>query len=329
MTDEPNEANAARGDVVVAAIETVADRADARRWLDAAEAAAGVPLVDEAERRRLDATAEGRQPRAAGWQAMLARRSGTAVGYAGIVLPTGRGGLAVGDVAVTSDRAAAAPVRSVLLAELAEWARRHAAGRLQVWLRHATAEDVAGAAADGYEVERRLGVLGRPLDDPGPVSPPHGVTVRGYRPDGDDEQVVEVLAGAYGGTDDGGWTLERFQERRGYDWFRAADLLVAEGADGRLQGLHWLKRRGGGVGEVYNLAIHPRAQGSGLGPVLLGAGLEHLAGIGCDEVLLWVDLANERAVGLYTSHGFVTRWQDVALSMTSTQGRVTPSHRYP
>jgi ribosomal protein S18 acetylase RimI-like enzyme len=29
-------------------------------------------------------------------------------------------------------------------------------------------------------------------------------------------------------------------------------------------------------------------------------------------VLLWVDRANERAVELYTSRGFTTRWDDVA-----------------
>jgi hypothetical protein len=33
-------------------------------------------------------------------------------------------------------------------------------------------------------------------------------------------------------------------------------------------------------------------------------------------VLLWVDRANERAVRLYTSQGFTTRWDDVALGRT-------------
>jgi hypothetical protein len=28
---------------------------------------------------------------------------------------------------------------------------------------------------------------------------------------------------------------------------------------------------------------------------------------------LWVDLANERGVRLYTSHGFHVRWEDLAL----------------
>jgi mycothiol synthase len=50
-----------------------------------------------------------------------------------------------------------------------------------------------------------------------------------------------------------------------------------------------------------------------VGPLLLHAGLEHLREQGCDEVILWVDLANERAVSLYRGQGFATRWLDLAL----------------
>jgi mycothiol synthase len=96
-------------------------------------------------------------------------------------------------------------------------------------------------------------------------------------------------------------------------WFRAEDLLVAEAPDGRLLGLHWLKRREADVGEVYNLAVHPDGQGQRLGPLLLAAGLAHLRAVGCEDVLLWVDRANDRAVRLYEGEGFTTRWDDVAL----------------
>ena len=76
--------------------------------------------------------------------------------------------------------------------------------------------------------------------------------------------------------------------------------------------MHWTKRRGEGVGEVYNLAVAPDGQGHGLGRRLLDAGLRHLRGIGCGEVLLWVDLANEAAIRLYTTAGFTARWEDIA-----------------
>jgi ribosomal protein S18 acetylase RimI-like enzyme len=42
--------------------------------------------------------------------------------------------------------------------------------------------------------------------------------------------------------------------------------------------------------------------------------MHHLRDVGCDDIVLWVDLSNERAVRLYASHGFHTRWEDVALT---------------
>jgi mycothiol synthase len=291
---------------------------DAIALLDAAEASALVPLVDEAERHRLRAL-QVDDERAAHWHPVLARRGDEAVGYAGVVLPDAPGLTAVGDVAVSRDHPPCAPVLSVLLASLEGLAWQHAAGRLQVWIRHATADDVSCATDEGYGVDRRLAVLGRHLPVPADedaVRPPEGVTVRPARPGTDDEAVVAVLAAAYGTGPDGGWDLARFRDRRQLDWFRPEDLLLAVDPVGRVLGLHWLKRRSATVGEVYNLAIHPDGQGRGLGAVLLHAGLDHLTEVGCEEVLLWVDRANERAVRLYTSQGLTTRWEDVALGRT-------------
>lgn len=308
---------ATREDVVVRVLQGSEGIEDALDLLDAAEAQASVPLVDESERERLHALASGAEDRAAHWHSLLARRHGAPVGYAGLVLPEQAGGHAVGDLAILRGGDDPQPVLAALLAGLEGLSWRHEAGRLQVWLRHADSHETACVADQGFGLDRRLGVLGRSLDDLGDPPPtPAGVTVRAYRPDEDDEVVVAVLAAAYDGTPDGGWTLERFRERRDWSWFRPDDLLVAEAVDGTLTGVHWLKRRSDTAGEVYNLAIHPQAQGSGLGATLLHAGLSHLRDAGLTEVVLWVDLANERAVRLYTSQGFHTRWEDVAVGRT-------------
>jgi mycothiol synthase len=313
---EHGELIAERGDVAATVLHGAAGVDEAIALLDEAEAAVEVPLVDEAERERLHELAGGDAQRAAHWHSVLARREGAPVGYAGVVLPRSPGLDATADVAVAPGEDPRGPVLSVLLAGLESLAWQHAAGRLQVWIRHAAATDVACATDEGYGVERRLGVLGRGLEDVPAHAAGDGVRVRTYRPDEDDEGVVAVLAAAYASTPEAGWDLARFRERRGWSWFRPEDLLVAEVEGGRLGGLHWLKRRGSGVGEVYNLAIHPDAQGRGLGAVLLGAGLVHLREVGCQEALLWVDLANERAVRLYASQGFTTRWEDVAFTRT-------------
>jgi mycothiol synthase len=307
---------AERGDVAATVLHGAAGVDEAVALLDAAESEVEVPLVDEAERERLHALADGQAERASHWHSLLARRDDVPVGYAGVVLPRSPGLDATADVAVAPGEEPRRPVLSVLLAGLEALAWQHAAGRLRVWIRHAAAADVACATDEGYGVERRLGVLGRDLTDLPPPAPAAGVEVRGYRPDADDEGVVAVLAAAYGSTPEAGWDLARFRERRAWSWFRPEDVLVAEVEGGRLGGLHWLKRRGRGVGEVYNLAIHPDEQGRGIGAALLGAGLRHLGEVGCYEALLWVDLANERAVRLYASQGFTTRWEDVALTRT-------------
>jgi mycothiol synthase len=308
---------AQRDDVTARVLSGAEGVDDAIALLDEAESHVEVPLVDEAERERLHALANGDAGRAAHWHSLLARRDGAAVGYAGVLLPDTPGAPATGDVAVSREHGPCGPVLSVLLAGLESLGRQHVAGRLEVWIRHAQPDDVVCATDGGYGVDRRLGVLGRSLTG----GPTHAqdlpnLTVRPYRPEVDDAGVVAVLAASYEGTADDGWDRARFRERRELPWFRAEDLLVAEDEHGSIGGIHWLKRRSETVGEVYNLAIHPEAQGWGLGATLLAAGLDHLRQVGCTEALLWVDLANERAVRLYTSQGFVTRWEDVALART-------------
>lgn len=288
---------------------------DAVALLDRAEREAGAPLVDEAERARLEALATGGSDREAHWHSLLARREEQAVGYAGLVLDQdGNDPEAVGDLVVARTHPPCEPVVGALLRAVEALGWEHAAARLVVWIRHATPADVACGVDHGYGVERRLAVLGRRLERP-PARPevPAGHQLRRFRPGEDDEAVVAVLRAAYAGTPDAGWSRPELTERRSYDWFRPEDLLLLEGPGG-VVGLHWTKRRGGDRGEVYNLAVDPAAQGSGLGGVLLQAGLCHLWDVGCRDVLLWVDLANERAVRLYTSHGFRIRWEDLAFS---------------
>jgi mycothiol synthase len=301
------------GTVVVTPLDAQ-DAATAFEVLSAAEVDG--ELVDEAERRRLAALAGSEAVRAPAWEPIVAHRGDVVVGYGAITLPEDPGGTAIGDAAPLPGPATTATLGR-LLHHLAGLADAHDAGHLEVWVRRVDEALAEAAAAAGFRAARTLGILGRDLPTGEAVpAPPPGVTVRSYRPT-DDTEVVRVLQGAYAGTADGGWDLDGFRTRTRWDWFRADDLLVAEDTSdddhpGRLLGLHWLKRRDATTGEVHNLAIHPDAQGRGLGPVLLHAGLDHLASTGCDEVLLWVDRANGRAVRLYTREGFTTRWDDVA-----------------
>jgi len=312
---DPDDALVRTADIEVREVTTGPDLALAGAMLDTQELVLGLPLVDEAERARLAAAVSAAPDEGAAdprWRPIVACRDEEVVGYAGIVLPDEPEGVAVGDLAPARLPGAWAGIVPALLNGLEALIGADASG-LQVWVRHVDIGDLAPAVSAGYRVDRRLGVLGRTLDEVTAPRPPSGTVVRTYREDIDDEAVVEVLAAAYEGTGEGGWDLARFRSRRQLPWFRAEDLLLAVDAADAVGGLHWLKRRDAMTGEVYNLAVHPDAQGRGLGPVLLGAGLEHLRAVGCSEVILWVDRANERAVSLYTGWGFETRWDDVAL----------------
>ena len=175
------------------------------------------------------------------------------------------------------------------------------------------------AAAQGWDRVRELWVMRRPtsLELP-PLVAPDGVRVRGYV-DSDADEVVRVNAAAFAThPEQGSMDLANLARRMAEPWFDPAGLLVAE-SDGGLLGFHWTKQHDARHGEVYVVGVDPAAQGRGLGRVLTLAGLHHLAGLGVDEVLLYVESDNAPAVALYSRLGF-----DHAASDTDVQYRRRP-----
>lgn len=311
-TSDRDEVVATRGAVRVHLLAASGDVEKAIALLDQAESRLEAPLVDEAERERLRALVTGDEEPLPHWHSLLARHGQVSSGYAGIVLPPRRGEPASADLAVHRATEPSAETVLALFEALRELTARHGVNMLVVWIRHAEDDDIASARAVGFGVHRRLLVLGRDLASPPAPTLPAGVTVRPYRPDVDDDAVVAVLNAAFDAGAEGDWDHDRLAQRRSFEWFDPADLLLVEDPHGRIPALHWTKRRGGGVGEVYILAVAPEAQGGGLGRGLLRAGLRHLRNRGCGEVLLWVDEDNSAAVNLYRSEGFSTRWVDIA-----------------
>jgi mycothiol synthase len=172
------------------------------------------------------------------------------------------------------------------------------------------------AARTGWRRTRDLWVMRRPTAVPlPPLELPDGVRVRGYEP-GDADDVLATNAAAFAHhPEQGAMDAAELAERMEEDWFDPAGLLVAVDDSGLL-GFHWTKQHDAATGEVYVVAVDPRAQGRGLGRVLTLAGLHHLAGLGVAEVLLYVESDNVAAVRLYSSTGFTHTASDTHVQYT-------------
>jgi mycothiol synthase len=156
----------------------------------------------------------------------------------------------------------------------------------------------------GWRRTRDLWVMRRPTSLSLPdLELPDGVRVRGYR-DTDADDLLATNAAAFAHhPEQGAMDAAELAERMASDWYDPAGLLVAEDDTGML-GFHWTKQHDAATGEVYVVAVGPRAQGRGLGRVLTLAGLHHLERTGVEEVLLYVESDNTAAVRLYSSTGF-------------------------
>jgi mycothiol synthase len=212
-------------------------------------------------------------------------------------------------------------VARALLEETRAVLARAGGGLLYLWVHRVEDASTTLAAKLGFEIQRELAFMTLPLRKrPQEVAFPEGVVVRSYREGVDDEEFLRVNNAAFGNhPENGGWDAAEFAERRSLDWFDPEGLLMAWRGD-ELLGFHWTKWHThhtdkvpahGPVGEVYVLAVHPSAQGSGLGRSLLAAGLAYLYDRRCTEAVLYVDCASTAAVALYKSEGFTTAYREV------------------
>ena len=198
---------------------------------------------------------------------------------------------------------------------------RAGGGLMYLWVHRVEDAESTLARRLGFDIQRQLAVMVRPLAErPDVGEPPAGVVLRPYRPGLDDDEFLRVNNAAFEGhPENGGWDRSELSDRSARDWFDPDGLIMAFEGE-RCLGFHWTKWHGHEseevpahepVGEVYVLAIDPAAQGRGLGRVLLRAGLAHLHDRGCTQAILYVDTASTGAVHLYASDGFELAYQDV------------------
>jgi mycothiol synthase len=196
-------------------------------------------------------------------------------------------------------------------------------GHVTVWFHGASEADDALARAAGLTLDRELRQLRVGLPLPEPVRWPDGVTVRTFRVGEDEDAWVRVNNRAFAGhPEQGAWTVDMLAARETEDWFDPEGFLLAFDADG-LAGSCWTKvhqprppHEPAALGEIYVIGADPSRHGTGLGRALTAGGLASLADRGITTGMLFVDAANEAAVGLYTKLGFTTHRVDRAYTTT-------------
>jgi mycothiol synthase len=258
---------------------------------------------------------------ATGWLGVLAYEDGTLIGYAHTRWnhPGQRPRLAV--EVVVHPAVDQADVSARLLEEVERVLARAGGGLLWLWVHRVDDPEQTVAAKLGFGVQRQLAFMTRRMAQrPATPALPEGVTLRSYRAGRDDAAFLEVNNAAFEGhPENGGWDEATFAERRALDWFDPEGLLMAWQGE-ELAGFHWTKWHSHDsdevpahepVGEVYVLAVHPRAQGLGLGRALLEAGLAHLWDLDCRLAVLYVDCDDTAAVRLYESAGFAVAYHEV------------------
>jgi mycothiol synthase len=184
-------------------------------------------------------------------------------------------------------------------------------GHVHMWVPKPTPGHDELAASIGLHRGRELRQLRRPL--PAPSS--SALDVRAFVPGRDESAWLEVNNRAFAWhPEQGGWDLETLRNREAQPWFDPEGFLLHE-RDGKLAGFCWTKVHPDHqppLGEIYVVAVDPGFRGLGLGRDLVVAGLDHLAGKGLGEAMLYVDADNAWALRLYEKLGFALDHVDQA-----------------
>jgi mycothiol synthase len=194
-------------------------------------------------------------------------------------------------------------------------------GHVTYWVHGADSDPKADdrARRAGFVLDRELFQMRVPLPLADAPRWPEGTIVRTFRPGEDEAAWVEVNNRSFAGhPEQGAWTVDMLRAREQEDWFDPEGFVMAFDEAG-LAGSCWTKvhppappREPDALGEIYVIGADPGRQGRGLGRALTTAGLEALATRGITVGMLFVDAANDAAVGLYRALGFVVHRTDRA-----------------
>lgn len=159
------------------------------------------------------------------------------------------------------------------------------------------------AAAHGLRLRRELYRMQCDL----PIAEPWSLDVRAFRVGVDEDAWLTVNNRAFDWhPEQSNMTLDALLEREAEPWFDPEGFLLHE-RDGCIAGFCWTKVHEDErppLGEIYVIGVDPDFHGQGLGRPLVLAGLDHLAGMGLRDGLLYTEADNAPALRIYRSIGF-------------------------
>lgn len=218
-----------------------------------------------------------------------------------------------------------------LLQEVTEHVASHGGGVVRSWVHGGGAAQQALADVFRARVDRRLLVMERTLVDL-PVARCQDGTVLRTMDFADqaarDGWLALSNAAFQGHPDNGDWTRPELDWRLDAAWTDARRFPVAVDAFGLSAGA-WTKiEPGSTTGELYVVAVHPRAQGRRLGRLVVAVALRDLQAVGCLRAVLYVDATNTAALAPYTSAGFNVGVEHRCLAI-NIRSRDQGRHRLP
>lgn len=213
-----------------------------------------------------------------------------------------------------------------LLAEAIRIVANEGGGHVHWWVFEPTEIHASLANAIKFRPGRRM--LQMRVELPLPtniISSVPALTTRTFQKGLDDQKWLDVNNRAFSAhPEQGGWTREILQAREQEPWFDPQGFLIHD-VDDQLVGFCWTKIHidtSPVLGEIYVVAIDPEHAGKGLGRALTVAGLQHLASVGAQMGMLFVDAENTRAISMYNALGFTTHYVQRAFV-----GDISPSSR--
>ncbi len=204
-------------------------------------------------------------------------------------------------------------VEVALVESALEHAAEHGGGAVHFWVFRPTQIHDALAHRMGFSRGRELLQMRRPLPHPEAPRWPAGTVVRRFVPGRDEDAWLAVNNRAFEGhVEQGGWDRATLAKREEEPWFDPSGFLLAE-RDGRADRL-LLDQGPSPTASARSTSSRsdPDAQGTGLGKALVLGGLASLAERGITTGMLYVDAANDGAVGLYRHLGFEVHHVDRA-----------------